>query len=476
MIAFLLPVSLLTPQAPVTIPDTPTGHFFREMLDAVNAPGDEAVQTFARTKLEPNDLLGLGPANHLRRMTKLREGSGGLLLDRAAPDGSAIVVKTKRDGRSFVMLGYANDKGKGGFEIRRRLTPLERAGGYKFPERVATERQATKAIQTLLDTLAKQDRWNGVVLIAKGDRILLHTAHGIADRTTNTPVNKNTKFNLASLGKMFTTALIGDLIRQGRLRLDDPLGKYRPDWPDADAKNVTIRNLLGHTSGLGSIFESPNYDRARRYKNSTDLTDALKGEPLDMKPGERWSYSNGGFVMLGSIIESITGHDYMDVARTTLFEPLGMRNTGWADGNEIVPNLSPVYDRDLLDPLGLEPKRRDGMFAGWRGDAHGGGYSTAMDLFRFMRAVKTNRFIGKAQMEEFLKPGLNPNYGLGFAFDPAGGLKAVGHNGHARADASILWDLDVTVIALGNDLSEPTPITATLIREFVAKHQKVFHA
>jgi CubicO group peptidase (beta-lactamase class C family) len=474
MNAFLLTVSLAaqTANPPIQIPDTPAGNFLREMLQAVNAPDDEAVRRFASAKLERDDLAGLGPANHLRRMERLRTQSGGLKLEGSAPDGGAVLVRAVRSGHQYVMRGYANAAGKGGFEIRRRWTVDERAGGYRLPEKVTNRKEAVAAIQAMLDALARQDRWNGVVIVAQGERILLYTAHGIADRTTQTPVGKDTKFNLASLGKMFTTVLIGDLARQGKLSLDDPLGKFRPDWPDEAAKKVTIRQILGHTAGFGTLFESPNYDRTRRYRNSTDMTDALKGEPL--ATDGQFRYSNGGFIMLGSVIESVTKRDYMDAARDTIFRPLGMNGTGWADGNEVVPNLAPVYDRDILDPLGEEPKRRDGMFAGWRGDAHGGGYSTAMDLFRFMRAVKTNRWIAPKEMEEFIKAGPNPGYGLGFSFDPAGGLKAVGHNGHARADASVLWDLDITVIALGNDLSEPTPFTAMALREFIAKQAAVF--
>lgn len=476
MNAFLLSATLLAQTAAPKLPDTPASRFLQDLVTAVNAPDPEPIRKLA-LRMDRDDLMGLGPSNYTRRLEKLREQSGGLTITGNAPDGSVIIAKTKRDGRTFMFRGGPNPNGKDWLEFRRWYPREELAGSYKFPERVANHQEAVTAIQALLDSLSKEDRWNGVVLIAQGDEILLHTAHGIADRGFDVPVRKDTKFNLASLGKLFTTVLVGGLIRDGKIGLDDPLGKYRPDWPDAEAREkITVRMLLGHTSGLGSIFQSPNYDRTRRYRNSTDLTEALKDEPLEMKPGERWSYSNGGFVMLGSIIERVTGQDYMTVAEERIFRPLGMSATGWADGNEAIPDLAPVYDRDLLDPLGIEPKRRDAMFAGWRGDAHGGGYSTAMDLFRFMRAVKKNRFLTPSLTEEFLKPGPNPTYGLGFAFDPAGGLKAVGHNGHARADASILWDLDVTVIALGNDLSEPTPLTAMLIREFIAKHQKVFRA
>ncbi|MGV3615525.1 MAG: serine hydrolase domain-containing protein [Fimbriimonas sp.] len=476
MNALLLSATLLGQAAanPVKLPDTPNARFLQAFVDVVNAPNASALQKFA-VDLDRDDLMGLSTPNHLRRLEKIREQSGGLIITGSSPDGNVVIAKTKRDGREFMFRGGLNPNGKGWLGVRRWYPREALAGSFKFPETVANRGEAVKAIQALLDSLAREDRWNGVVLVAKGDEVLLHTAHGVADRSFGTPIGKDTKFNLASLGKMFTTALVGSLVRDGKLGLDDPLGKYRPDWPDAAAREkVTVRMLLGHTGGLGSIFNSPNYDRSRRYRNSTDLTDALVGEKLSGEPGKAFDYSNGGFVMLGSIIERVTGQDYMTVARDRIFEPLGMKATGWADGNEAIPNLAPIYDRDLLDPLGLEPKRRDGMFAGWRGDAHGGGYSTASDLFRFMRAIKGNRFLTPTLTEEFLKPGPNPTYGLGFSFDPAGGLKAVGHNGHARADASVLWDLDVTVIALGNDLSEPAPLTAMLIREFIAKQKEVF--
>ncbi|RYG22822.1 class A beta-lactamase-related serine hydrolase [bacterium] len=463
-------------QAEPTIPDTPNGRFLTQFLATVNSGDPATIRKFAE-RLGNDDLLGLHAENHALLLQKLYQQSGGLKLERVRPDGGACIVKSRIGDRTIILEAGLNAAGKGEYGIMRGAeNSLTRT--YSWPKNPAGKGGVVKAVGAYLDALAKEDLWNGVVLIAQGDRVLLHTAHGLADRGLGVKIRKDTKINLASLGKMFTATLVGELVQEGKVSLDDPLGKFRPEWPDVAAREkVTLGMLLSHTAGLGSLFQSPNYDRARRYTDATDMTSALVGEPLGFEPGKGWSYSNGGYVMLGSIVEKVLGMPYETAVRERVFRPLGMVSSGWADGNEALPNCAALYDRDLMDPLGLEPKRRDGMFAGWRGGPHGGGYSTAEDLFRFGRALRTHRLMSEATTKRFFtvsEPAKGPRYALGFVQEDINGMLNVGHNGHARADLGVLWDLDVTVIALGNDLSEPTPRVARMIREYIVKNAATF--
>ncbi|RYG36497.1 class A beta-lactamase-related serine hydrolase [bacterium] len=461
-----------------TFPDNPNARFMSELVAAINSGDPVAMRSFADTRLNDDVLLGLGLANHARRLGKISSGSGGLRIERIDQDGSAVFVRTRQGNRLILLMGGVGPKGKGGYDLRRMPEGTASVREHAWPKGPQARDGVVRAIRGYLDSLAKRDLWNGVVLIAQGDRVLLHTAHGLAERSFGTRIGKGTKFNLASLGKMFTASMIGSLVDEGKLSLDDQLGRFRPDWPDVEARErVTVRMLLNHSAGFGGLFDSPGYDRSRRYVDATDISTALYGEPLTFPPGSAWNYSNGGFVVLGSIIEKITGKPYEMAVRERLFRPLGMNASGWADGNEALPGLATVYDRDVMDPLGLEPKRRDGMFAGWRGGPHGGGYSNAGDLFRFARALRTGRLMKPSTVEEFLTVppvAKGPNYALGFVKENFEGQTSIGHNGHARADLGIFWDLDLTVIALGNDLSEPVPLTANVIRRFIAQNAAAF--
>jgi CubicO group peptidase (beta-lactamase class C family) len=192
--------------------------------------------------------------------------------------------------------------------------------------------------------LTEQGRFSGVVLVAEDDIILWEIAAGLADRQANIPNHTETRFNLGSMNKMFTAVAILQLVEDGRLRLESTFGKILPDYPNAAvAKQVTIHHLLTHTSGLGDVFTDQFAANPNQYRSNQDFLPLFVDEPLLFPPGERFLYSNAGYVVLGLIIEKVSGMSYDAYVRQNIFEPSGMSDTAAFSVDDKVPNRAIGY-------------------------------------------------------------------------------------------------------------------------------------
>ena len=166
-----------------------------------------------------------------------------------------------------------------------------------------------QGFRAFVQDLAARERFSGTILIARNGRILLQQAFGYADRAFKAPNHLETRFNLGSMGKMFTAVAILQLVEQGRLSLDQTVAELLPDYPDAAAaKKIRLTHLLTHTSGLGNIF-GPRYEATPKdhLDRLSDYLPLIAEQQLAFEPGERWSYSNAGFLVLGLIIEKVAG-------------------------------------------------------------------------------------------------------------------------------------------------------------------------
>ncbi len=163
------------------------------------------------------------------------------------------------------------------------------------------------------------------MLVARHGEVLLQKAWGLANRETRTPATLDTRFRLGSMNKMFTAVATLQLVEAGKLSLDDTIGKILPDYPNKDvASKVTVRNLLTHTGGTGDIF-GPDFDKNRlTLREHGDYLKLYGSRGLDHEPGAEFQYSNYGFVLLGALIEKVTGMSYYDYVRSHIFQPAGM--------------------------------------------------------------------------------------------------------------------------------------------------------
>jgi CubicO group peptidase (beta-lactamase class C family) len=255
--------------------------------------------------------------------------------------------------------------------------------------------------------------FSGVALVGSGDAIVGEIASGLADTATNRRITRETRFNLGSINKTFTAIAIAQLIEQGKLGLDDRLGKHLPDYPDPSAANaITIRHLLTHRSGVAQFMRA-DFGEA----TVAAMADLVARGPMAFEPGTKQMYSNGGYVLLGRVVEVVSRARYDDYIREHIYRPAGMTSSG-----SIGPNV-----RETAIALG------NGQTAPRPGNPAGGGYSTATDLFRFARALQTGRLLGP-KMTRYVTDGTfaeEPKWGFALREQTAGTRRFIGNGGGA---------------------------------------------
>jgi D-alanyl-D-alanine carboxypeptidase len=311
-----------------------------------------------------------------------------------------------------------------------------------------SEAELVSALGAELDEQAAAGRFAGTVLLAKDGEPIFTGEYGLADRESGVENTLQTRFRNGSMNKMFTAVAVLTLAQAGKLSLDDPIGKYLTDYPNQMlASKVTIHNLLTHTGGTGDVF-GPKYAAHRlELRTHEDYVD----RDLEFEPGARWMYSNYGFVLLGRIIEKVSGQSYYDYVRAHVYEPAGMTSTGSVPEDENVPNRSVGYMRA---PGGRVVPNTDTL--PYRGMAAGGGYTTVGDLLRFANAL-TNHTLLDVRYAQLLTTGKvdagGGRYAYGFEERIVDGVKSIGHGGGApgmNGDLRIFPDSGYVVAVLSN--------------------------
>jgi len=290
-------------------------------------------------------------------------------------------------------------------------------------------------IQSYLDSLAAENKLSGAILVAKDGVPIASKASGVASKTTNAPITLETKFNLGSMNKMFTGIAITQLAQNGKLNFNDPINKHLPDYPNKDiGAKVTIHQLLTHTSGMGS-YTNDKF-RTERTKLTTIAAHfpLFVNDPLSFSPGEKFEYSNSGYMVLGAIIERVSGQDYYTYIRDHIFRPAGMASSGFYEPGKEIPNLAIGYTRMGPDGKPTEQFRENTDTLEIRGGPAGGGYSTVEDLVRFHIALRNFKLLNRDYTELATKgkvdaPGPIGRYAYGFGDKVFDGKHIVGHNG-----------------------------------------------
>ncbi|HEV7427309.1 MAG TPA: serine hydrolase [Thermoanaerobaculia bacterium] len=249
-------------------------------------------------------------------------------------------------------------------------------------------------ITAAVEKAAAEDKFSGVVLVAKDGAPLLSRAWGMADPAKGIANRVDTKFNLGSINKIFTHVAIGQLAAAGKLSLTDTISKHLPDLNVPSADKITIEQLLQHRSGLGDIFGPKFIDSHASIRKLSDYVPLFAGAPLSFEPGTDQKYSNAGFVILGLIIEKVSGQSYYDYIRDHITKPAGMTDTASFAVDEEVPNRAiGLTKRGPDGPLDKRQSNINTLPA--RGSSAGGGYSTAADLLRFSQALLADKLLPK---------------------------------------------------------------------------------
>jgi len=315
-----------------------------------------------------------------------------------------------------------------------------------------TKKDFKNKVDQYITAYVNMNQFSGSVLIAQNGRILISKGYGMANYEHEVPNNSQTKFRIGSLTKQFTAMAIMMLEEQELLSINDYLKEYMPDYPNGD--KIKIKHLLTHTSGIPDHTELPGFNKERRvYQYDVVKTiEAFKNKPLEFTPGEKFNYSNSGYILLGCIIETVTQMSYEDFVVKHIFKSLNMAHSGYESYREIIKHQANGYSI----------KNKEIIKAEYRiiSNAHASGalYSTVEDLYLWDRALYTEKLIKKSSLQKMFTP-FKDQYGYGWGIVKLFNRRMVGHNGETegfRLNISRFIDDDACIIILSN--FEQTPV------------------
>jgi CubicO group peptidase (beta-lactamase class C family) len=278
-------------------------------------------------------------------------------------------------------------------------------------------------IRKFMQAAQLKDEFSGAVLVSRGDATLYEGGFGLADREHGVPNTPETKFRLGSITKQFTAMAVLILQERGKLAVDDPIGKHLGDVPEAWGP-ITIRHLLTHTSGIPNYtgFFGMMQTTARTPATTDRVIATFRDRPLDFPPGERFAYSNSGYILLGKIIERASGEGYERFLRAAIFDPLGMKDTGYDHHDTVLPGRAEGYQR-VLGVIANAPY----IDMAWP-FAAGALYSTVRDLATWDRALRAGKLLTAEGYKAMFTP-FKEGYAFGWSVGTRGDRALIAHGG-----------------------------------------------
>jgi CubicO group peptidase (beta-lactamase class C family) len=286
----------------------------------------------------------------------------------------------------------------------------------------------------------------GSVLVARGSDVIVSKGYGLANIEWNVPNSPSARFRVASITKQFTAAAILLLEERGRLKIDDLVKTHLPEAP-ATWDRITLFHLLTHTAGFPGL-QSPPTGRQPPVESAdgtvAGFVTALMQRPLESQPGERFNYTNSGYLILGHLIQKLTGQSYETFIRENIFTPLGMKDSG-LDSPAVIARRAGSYT-----------VTRNGLVASSPSDrivpnTSAGLYSTTEDLLRWQNALYGGKVLSKVSLDKMTRP-FKDDYGLGVYIRTIDGRRAATHGGGAPpfANLTYFFDRGISVVVLGN--------------------------
>jgi CubicO group peptidase (beta-lactamase class C family) len=444
---FLLPVALWATDA---LPSSPHGQLVGQYLDAFNG-GEAAMRAFLEknpnaTPVDQRLARYRGMKANLGTMTPVRfvgEDAGSLqvIVRNAAGDELSLTVVFGGDKSQIVSLRLepvGNDPQQANDAPQRSSAPAE------------DENKILREVQDLVEQKSKAAEFSGTVLVARDERVLWQAAYGLANADAHIPNQPDTRFDVGSIAKSFTRVAIGQLVEQGKLKLTDKAGTYLRDYPNQTVREqVTIEQLLDMRSGIGDFF-GEKFRQAPKDKIRTlrDYLPFFAADALLFPPGTQQKYSNGGYIVLGLIIESITGQTYYDYVQKNIFERAGMKNSafGFRTGDDpkqaIGYTTQPASGEEPASAKDAPATNRHSNLSLMpaRGSSAGSAQSTAADLLLYVQSLSMGKLVAPSILE---KLDLHPD-GMGIA-GGAPGLNATIDSGIPSAGSATY-----TVIVMSN--------------------------
>jgi D-alanyl-D-alanine carboxypeptidase len=448
------------PSATADIPKTPPGEQFSAWLSAFNSGDKAELEKFRSHFDKPED-------HKVEGMLGFRQQTGGFDLrkieDSTGTQLTALVQE--RDSDQFARLKIEVEAAAPNKITHLDARAIERPAEFILPR--LSQSELITALRARLEKDSAAGKFSGAALLAKDGKPIFTGAYGMADREKKIPNTLNTKFRIGSMNKMFTSVSILQLVQAGKISLSDPVGKYLTDYPNKDiATKVTIYQLLTHTGGTGDFF-GPQFDAHRlELKTLQDYVKLYGERAPQFEPGSRWEYSNYGFLMLGVIVERVSGKSYYDYVSENIYAPAGMTSTGSFSEDQKVPDRSIGYTQ--FDGEALHPNTDT---LPYRGTSAGGGYCTVEDFLRFANALADHKLLN-AQNTDLLTTGKvdtprGSKYAFGFMDNEAGTpMRHFGHGGGAPGMNGELQIFPLTgyVIIVLSNLDPPA---ASRVSDFI---------
>jgi D-alanyl-D-alanine carboxypeptidase len=448
-ILLLMIVSMFVPMSGA---ETPTLQVLNQWLAAINS-GDSGKMTEFWKRYSHDS-----PAERVAHDRDLGSRTGGFKLAEVIKDDGSHLEVLLREGRgsySELTVDLAS------------TDPVLVRGIFGHPvpgphpeasSAAANDEELIAKVEANATGPAAKDPFSGAILIAHKDKVILQRAWGMADRDRQIRNTVDTQFCLGSMNKMFTAVAVLQLVQQGKLSLDGTISEYWPDYPNRElATHVTVRQLLSHMGGTGDIF-TPEYE-AHRLETRT-LADYVKlygSRSVEFEPGSRMEYSNYGFILLGRLIEIVSGETYEGFVQKHVYAAAGMTHTDSRPEVDHVPGRAVGYVK------GADGLRTNTAGLPWSGTSAGGGYSTVGDLLLFAEALQSGRLVDPALLREATTDQTHRGYGFGFYVFRDGGYGHGGGSPGMNGEMHILPKQGYVIVVLANR----DPFMATDMEKFI---------
>ena len=398
LVAALAVCSAAVARAAADFPDTEAGTRAEAYLDAFNTGSEDMVTAFLEANLTAGSLEARPMKDRIAVYGRLKDDLGTLEpMKVMAAGGDAIRVIAKASTGKWVELGFTFEPQGPNKIAALAFQLLPEAPDLDQPTTALSQAEMLAELGAYLRDAVSQDQFSGAVLVARQDTPIFREAYGLASIEYGVPNRVDTRFNLGSINKFLTSIAIEQLAGKGLLSPDDTVGRYLPAYPNKDAaQKVTIRHLLDMQSGIGDFFgELYAATPKDQIRDLADYLDLFADAPLLFEPGTDTRYSNGGFVVLGLIIESVSGQTYFDYVRDNIYEVAGMAYSGHLEADVPAGDVASGYTltgADGLGDSGPANARRNNIYTRpARGSSAGGGYSTVDDLLRLVSALRAGK-------------------------------------------------------------------------------------
>jgi D-alanyl-D-alanine carboxypeptidase len=467
-------------------PSTPIWPAVQDLVAALGSEDKAAIRDLIDRRFSARAFRFFLPKEQIaEQLETVRAQTGGVRIVEVRPQAQGeplTVVAQPHRGPYRILLRVGADRDDperlSGFG----LTKLETLPAAELASR-APARSLDDMVQAIAETFDRQARdfgFTGALVLARHGKVLLARTYGHADAERKIPIEADTPFHIGSVGKMLTAVLVAKLVDEGRLSFSTKVGDVLADYPDKEvASKVTVQQLLTHTAGLGTFFESPGYVPARTYETATEELAVYRGERLHFEPGSSYRYSNAGYSLLAAMLEKITDRRYQDLVRERVLIPLGMSKTYLPANADAMRRSAVMYAPSTSDPLGLSDfvplKPDDKAVARATPQGFGGGYSTVGDMLKFITALVQNQLLPPALTHELIAPKVKQDaagtrfYGLGVMRSQIGSETLLGHAGGSRFDARVLEPSGFALVVASNRVPPSITASSLPVMDFIAR-------